>query len=86
MKKIIQTIKLHKLKTEVNKECIEKMDKNNYLVLFKDDTCKYVYTKDELMNVLSKDHIKPVKYVFNMSDRITVDRNIYIDINEMSNN
>lgn len=85
MKKIIQTIKLRKLKTEVNKEHIEKMNEDNYLVLFRDDTCKQVYTKDELINILSKDHIKPVRYIFSMADRITIDRNIYVDINEILN-
>lgn len=85
MKKIVQTTKLHKLKTEVNKEHIEKMNEGNYLVLFKDDTCKQVYTKDELINILSKDHIKPVRYIFSMADRIIIDRNVYVDINEILN-
>lgn len=83
MKKIVQTIKLHKLKTEVNKEYVEKMDEGNYLILFKDDTCKQVYTKDGLINILSKDHIKPIRYIFSMADRIVVDRDIHINTDEI---
>ena len=52
MKKIIQTIKLRRLKTEVNKKGIEEMCEGNYLVLFRDDTCKEVYCKDDLINIL----------------------------------
>lgn len=83
MKKIAQTIKLRKLKTEVNKEYVEKMNEGNYLILFKDDTCKQVYTKDELINILSKDHIKPIRYIFSMADRIVVDRDIHINTDEI---
>ena len=59
------------------------MCEGNYLVLFKDDTCEEVYWKDVLMNILSKDHIKPVRYVFSMADRIVVDRDIVINIDEI---
>lgn len=82
MKKIIQTIKLRKLKTEVNKKFIEEQNKNEFLVCFKDDTCEEVYCKDDLINILSKDHIKPVRYIFNMADRIIVDRDIHINKEE----
>lgn len=61
MKKLIQTIKLRRLKTEVNKECIEKMCEGDYLVWFKDNSCKECYTKDDLIRLLEKDHIKPIK-------------------------
>lgn len=79
MKKIIQTIKLRRLKTEVNKKDIEKMCEGNYLVWFRDDTCEEVYCKDDLISILSRDHIKPVRYVFSMADRIVVDRDILIN-------
>lgn len=85
MKKLIQTIKLRKLKTEVNKESIEKMCKGNYLVWFKDNSCKEAYTKEDLIEILSKDHIKPIRYVFSMSDRIIVDRDIYINKEDVLN-
>lgn len=83
MKKIIQTIKLKKLKTEVNKEFIKKMCEDNYLVWFKDNSCQECYTKNDLIRLLEKDHIKPIRYIFNMSDRIIVDRDIHINIKEV---
>lgn len=83
MKKLIQTIKLRRLKTEVNKESIEIMCEGDYLVWFRDDTCEQVYCKDDLINILSKDHIKPVKYIFSMADRIVVDRDIHINEKEV---
>lgn len=79
MKKIIQTIKLKKLKTEVNKKFIEEANEGSYLVWFRDNTCEEVYCKDDLISILSRDHIKPVRYIFNMADRIVVDRDIVIN-------
>lgn len=83
MRKVIQTIRLRKLKTEVNKKSIEEMCEGNYLVLFRDNTCEEVYFKDDLIKILSKDHIKPVRYVFSMADRIIVDRDIAINTDEI---
>ena len=82
-KKIIQAIKLRKLKTEVNKKFIEEANEGSYLVWYKDGTCKEVNFKDDLIDILSKDHIKPIRYIFNMSDRIIVDREIYINTEEV---
>ena len=83
MKKIIQTIKLRRLKTEVNKNLIEEQNKNEFLILFKDGTCKETYYKDDIIRLLEKDHIKPIRYIFNMSDRIIVDRDIHINTEEV---
>ena len=52
MNKLIQTIKLRRLKKEVNKESIEKMCEDNYLVWFKDNSCKEAYTKEDLIEIL----------------------------------
>lgn len=78
MKKIVQTIKLRKLKTEVNKEFINGLNENCYLVWFKDNTCEEINSKDDLIRLLEKDHIKPIRYVFSMADRILVDRDILV--------
>lgn len=83
MRKIIQTIKLRRLKTEVNKNLIEEQNKNEFLVLFKDGTCKETYYKDDLIRLLEKDHIKPIRYIFSMSDRIIIDRDIHINTEEV---
>ncbi len=79
MKKLFQTIKLRKLKTEMNEESINKMCEGEYLVLFQDNTYQQVMFKDDLMKILEKDHIKPVRYIFSMADRICIDRDIKIE-------
>lgn len=83
MKKIIQTIKLRKFKTGLSKEIQRMIEGDDFLVLYKDDTVKYIYTKDDLIEELEKDHIKPIKYIFDMSDRIILDRDIKIDITKI---
>lgn len=54
------------------------MCEGDYLVWFKDNSCQECYTKDNLIKLLEKDHIKPIRYIFNMSDRIIVDRDTHI--------
>ena len=56
MRKIIQTIKLRKLKTEFNKEIIETQNENEFLVWFKDGTCK-----ENIRHAVNNNLIKPVK-------------------------
>lgn len=80
MKKICQTIKLRRFKTGLSEENSKMLEENDFLVLYKDDTVKNIYTKDDLIEELENDHIKPIRYIFDMSDRIILDRDIKIDI------
>lgn len=80
MKKIIQTIELRKYKTKIVEEALKKYPSNEYLVWYKDGTAQDVWNKDELINILEKDHIRPVRYIFDMNDRIIVDRDIKVNI------
>lgn len=83
MKKIIQTIKLRKFRTELNKSSLKSVTDNDFLVWYKNGTCERAYSKYDLINILEKDHIKPIQYIFEMNDRILVDRDIKIDIKEV---
>ena len=83
MKKIYQTIKLRRFKTGLSEENQKMLEGNDFLVLYKDDTVKHIYTKDDLIEELENDHIKPIRYIFDMSDRIILDRDIKIDITKM---
>lgn len=56
------------------------MNEGEFLVWFKDDTCKEAHNKYDLVDILSKDHIKPIRYIFSMADRIVLDRDVLIDI------
>lgn len=83
MKKIIQTIKLRKFKTNLSQESIELLEGNEFLIWYKDNTVKVIYLKEDLIFELKNDHIKPIKYIFDMSDRIILDRDIKIDITKI---
>lgn len=83
MKKICQTIKLRRFKTGLSEENQKMLEGNDFLVLYKDDTVKHIYTKDDLIEELENDHIKPIRYIFDMSDRIILDRDIKIDITKI---
>lgn len=80
MKKVCRTIKLRKYKTDVITDYINKNNLNTYVVCFDNDSWKYCLSKDELYNILEKDHIKPIRYIFDIQDRIIIDRNILIDL------
>lgn len=83
MKKIIQTIKLRKFRTELNKSNLKGITDNDFLVWYKDGTCERAYSKYDLINILEKDHIKPIQYIFEMNDRIIVDRDIKINVEDI---
>lgn len=82
MKKICQTIKLRRFKTGLSEENQKMLEGNDFLVLYKDDTVKHIYTKDDLIKGLENDHIKPIRYIFDMSDRIILDRDIRVEFLE----
>lgn len=83
MKKIIQTIKLRKFKTNLSQESIKLIEGNEFLIWYEDGTIKEVFLKDDLIEELENEHIKPIRYIFDMSDRIILDRDIKIDITKI---
>lgn len=80
MKKIIQTIKLRKYKTKIVEEALKLHPQHSYLIWFKDGTAQAVDFKDDLIKELEKDHIRPIRYIFDMSDRIILDRDIRVEL------
>lgn len=83
MKKICRTIKLRKFETFVDKEILDKIDGYGYIVCFDDNTYKSCLGKMELRECLEKDHIKSIRYIFDIMDRIIIDRNVLIDTEEI---
>lgn len=83
MKKICRTIKLRKFKTKINEEFIAEYNNHQFLVCFDDSKWKYVLCKDELRELLERDHINPIRYIFDITDRIIVDRDVLINIDEV---
>lgn len=85
-KKILQTIKIRKFKTKLNEESLKPFENKEFLIWYRDNTCEEVYFKDELIHLLSNDHKKPIRYIFDLSDRIIIDRDIHVDISEVIKN
>ena len=83
LKKIAQTIKLRKYKTKIIEESLKLHPSNEYLVWYKDNTTKEAWNKNELISVIEKDHIKPIRYIFDMADRIILDRDIIVNIEDI---
>lgn len=79
-KKIYQQIKLRKLKSQLNEDSLKILEGTEFVVLFKDNTYKNVYFKEDLIRIIEQDHIKPIHYIFDYTDRIILDRDILINI------
>ena len=84
MKKICRTLKLRKYKTKLIEGM--KLKSIDYVVLFKDNTYKHCIGEDEVRELLEKDHINPIYCIFDMNDRIIVERNIIINTDVIKNN
>ena len=83
MKKICRTIKLMKFKTDICDTDLEKIRGSDFVVLFWNDTYVKCYGKDELRYILEKDHINPIRYIFDLTDRIILDRDVLINTYEV---
>jgi len=83
MKKICRTISLRRFKSYIDKETIDKIGGLEYIVCYDDNTYKWCLSKSELRQCLEKDHIKGIRYVFDSSDRIIVNRDVLIDTNDI---
>lgn len=85
MKKIIQTIKLRKYKTKIVEESLKLYPSHSYLIWHKDGTAQDVDFKEDLIKALENDHIRPIRYIFDMTDRIILDRDIKVDLIKKEN-
>ena len=83
MKKICRTIKLRKLKTDINIKSLEKQKNKDFVVLFDDGKYERVYSKEDLISLLERDHIRSIWYIFDMTDRIILDRDTLINIDNI---
>ena len=79
MKKLMQTIKLRRYKTDVIKKYLENNPSEEFYILYKDRTYEVVYFKEDLIKILEKDHIKPIQYIFDATDRIILERDIKVN-------
>lgn len=83
MKKICRTIKLRRFKTKLNEESIAKFDNHEFIVCFDDNKWAMVYDKYDLRKFLENDHIRPIYYIFDITNRIVIDRDVLINTDEV---
>ena len=74
MKNILKTISLRKMKgREVLKE------RSGFLIWYRDNTCEDVINKTELLEKIRQEtNKKPIRYIFDLADRIILDREVEI--------
>ena len=77
MKKICRTLKLMKFRSRLNEDSIKNIEGTEFTVCF--DNGKYirVYDTDDLRRLLERDHINPIRYIFDMTDRIMISRDVF---------
>ena len=79
MKNLIQTIKLRKLKTTRNEEILKNEENEQFVVLYEDGTYDRVWFKNDLEPILRNDSKKRIWYIFDMVDRINLERKVLIN-------
>lgn len=85
MKKICRTLKLKKFKTEINKEFFDSMptSERSFYILYDDGKYELAWSEYDVIRALEKDHIRRVKYIFDTTDKIMVNREIIINTDEI---
>lgn len=83
MKKICRTIKLRKFKTKLNEESLKDIEGTEFIVCFSNNKWLYAWGKEDLRSLLERDHINPISRIFDMTDRITINRDVLIDVDEV---
>lgn len=84
MKKICRTIKLMKFRSELNEDSIKSLEGTEFLVCFSNGKYTIVYGgTDDLRLLLERDHIRQIRYIFDMTDRILIRRDVLIDTDEV---
>lgn len=74
MKNILKTISLRKMK---GRESIR--GQSGFLIWYKDNTCKEVTDKTELLEAIQQEtNKKQIRYIFDLVDRIILDRDVEI--------
>ena len=74
MKNILKTISLRKMKERESMRA-----QFGFLIWYKDNTCKEVIDKTELLEVIRQEtNKKQIRYIFDLVDRIILDRDVEI--------
>lgn len=82
MKKLIQKIKLRKFIDSIPKNHLKDWRESEFVVLYRNDKYKILDNKQQLESEIKK-HNRDIWYIFDMVDRITLDRDIEINCEKL---
>ena len=80
MKKIYQKIRLKKFDSLL----IDTIKGQEFYILFDDNTYTHCISRYEVLDYIRRDHIKPIRYIFDAADRIILNREVLIEEIERS--
>lgn len=83
MKKICRKLKLMKYGCIFDQETLDKLSGENFVICFFDGTYESNCSKSDLVKALENDHIKNIRYIFDMVNRIIIDRTVIIDMEDV---
>ena len=74
MKNILKTISLRKMKERESMRA-----QFGFIIWYRDNTCEDVINKTELLEKIRQEtNKKPIRYIFDLADRIILDREVEI--------
>ena len=82
MKNICRILKLKKYRSALTEDICKETDGTEFIIIYDDKTWSLTDTYD-VRKALENDHIKPIRYIFDMNDRIIIKRDILIDTDEI---
>lgn len=82
-KKVCRTIKLRRYKSKINEESIKQMENNEFIVCFEDNKYLHCFDTFDLKRHLEKDHIRRILYIFDITDRIVIDRKVLFSLEDI---
>ena len=83
MKKVCRTIKLRKYKCKINEDSIKQQENTQFVICFDDGKYEHCWDTFDLRRLLEKDHIRKIDYIFDLTDRIVIDRNVLINTDNL---
>ena len=78
MKNICRTLKLKKYRSKITEDICKETDGTSFMIIYDDDKWDFGDIWD-VRKALERDHIKQVRYIFDMNDRINIFRDVIIN-------
>ena len=82
MKNICRTLKLKKYRSKITEDICKETDGTNFMIIYDDNKWNLGDSWD-VRKALENDHIRKISYIFDMNDRITIQRDILISTDEI---